>query len=172
MNYPTISSLNPGSNLVTNEDESLILEVCLNPTKKSILILCREESTVSPTLYTLSSLWKYLPSEFKTMPGDASVHYEGKSARVGIIRELHVVSPRYYLPNGIITDYKEEVYTLSSKLEKGEPYYYATWLLKYFGPGEDEFTIYATTKTPENYRPRENPLGYEKIDGEYIPKLK
>ncbi len=171
MNYPKISSLNPGSNLVTNQEETLILDVCLNPTKKSILIQVREESTVLPTLYTLSSLWKYLPSEFKTMPGDIGVYYSGKGEKIGILRELHVISPLYYLPNGLITEYKEEVYVLSSHLMKAKPYFYPTWMLKYFGPEEDEFLIYTATSTPENYRPRENPLGYEKVPGEYIPKI-
>ena len=172
MDYPILSALKPGSNLVTNKDETLLFDAYLNYAKKTILVHVREASSILPTRYTLSSLWKYLPSEFQTMPGDVSVFYTEKEIRLGIMRTLHVITPEYYLPNGIITDYKEDAYTLSNKLFAGQSYQYPTWILKYFGPGEDEFVLYNTTTPPENYKPRENPLGYEKVPGEYIPKLK
>ena len=171
MNYPVLSSLKPGSNFVTNKEETLLFDAYLNYAKKTILIRVRDNSIVLPCRYTLSSLWKYLPSEYQTIPGDVGIFYTGKGIRVGLMRTLHVITPQYYLPNGIITDYREDTYTLSNKLLAGQSYEYPTWILKYFGPGEDEFVLYNTTIPPENYKPRENPMGYEKVPGEYIPKL-
>ena len=166
-----IRGLLPGcSHLVKNKDDSVIYDAYLSQ-DKTITIRTKEFSQREPSLYNLSSLYKYLPPDFKEMEEGISINYtEEKEPYLGVFRDLHVITPTY-LSNGVITSYNEKTYRLATRLQRGKEITFPAWVLKYFGPGEEELQIFNAVIAPENYHPKENPEGYKKVPKEFIPDI-